>query len=58
MKTQLTVRMTWQEGKSEDFREILRYDKKITEMPYVGYEQVLTVGNLIISFKIYNKKNF
>ena len=28
MKTQLTVRMTWQEGKSEDFRVILRYDKK------------------------------
>ena len=52
MKTQLTVRMTWQEGKSEDFREILRYDKKITEMPYVGYEQVLTVGNLYISLKI------
>ena len=32
--------------------------QKITEMPYVGYEQVLTVGNLYISLKIYNKKNF
>ena len=60
MKTQLTVRMTWQEGKSEDFREILTKNdrQKITEMPYVGYEQVLTVGNLYISLKIKNKKNF
>ena len=42
-KNQLTVQMTWQEGKSEGFREILRYDKE-TEMPYVGYEQVLSVS--------------
>ena len=27
-KNQLTVQMTWQEGKSEGFREILRYDKR------------------------------
>ena len=27
-KYQLTVQMTWQEGKSEGFREILRYDKR------------------------------
>ena len=27
-KTQLTLQMTWQEGKSEDFREILCCDKR------------------------------
>ena len=27
-KNQSTVQMTWQEGKSEDFCEILRYDKR------------------------------
>ena len=51
--------MTWQEGKSEGCREILRYDKKKeTEMPHVGYEQLLGFGNLYISLKTYNKKNF
>ena len=51
---QLTVQMTWQEGKSEGCREILRYDKKKkkTEMPHVGYEQLLGFGNLYISLKI------
>ena len=45
-------------------RKIRRFSRnfalwqKITEMPYVGYEQVLTVGNLYISLKINNKKNF
>ena len=48
--------MTWQEGKSEGCREILRYDKKKTEMPHVGYEQLLGFGNLYISLKTYNKK--
>ena len=57
-KKQLTVQMTWQEGKSEGCREILRYDKKKTEMPHVGYEQLLGFGNLYISLKTYNKKNF
>ena len=43
-------------------RKIRRFSRnyalwqKITEMPYVGYEQVLTVGNLYISLKINNKK--
>ena len=55
-KKQLTVQMTWQEGKSEGCREILRYDKKKTEMPHVGYEQLLGFGNLYISLKTYNKK--
>ena len=27
-KYQLTVQMTWHEGKSEGFREILRYNKR------------------------------
>ena len=27
-KNQSTVQMTWHEGKSEGFREILRYDKR------------------------------
>ena len=49
--------MTWQEGKSEGCREILRYDKKKeTEMPHVGYEQLLGFGNLYISLKTYHKK--
>ena len=45
-------------------RKIRRFSRnsalrqKITEIPYVGYEQVLTVGNLYISLKIKNKKNF
>ena len=45
-------------------RKIRRFSRnsplwqKITEMPYVGYQEVLTVGNLYISLKIYNKKNF
>ena len=45
-------------------RKIRRFSRnfalwqKITEIPYVGYEQVLTVGNLYISSKIHNKKNF
>ena len=56
-KYQLTIQMTWQEGKSEGFREILRYDKE-TEMPHVGYAEVLGVENLYISLKIYNKKSF
>ena len=51
-KNQLTVQMTWQEGKSEGCREILLYDKKKTEMPHVGYEQLLGFGNLYISLKI------
>ena len=33
--------MTWLEGKSEGFREILRHE---TEMPYVGYEEVLSMS--------------
>ena len=57
-KKQLTVQMTWQEGKSEGCREILRYDKKKTEMPHVGYEQLLGFGNLYISLKTYHKKTF
>ena len=44
--------MTWQEGKSEDFREILRCGKR-NKMPYVGYEGV---ENLQISLKIDTKK--
>ena len=32
--------------------------KKETEMPYVGYAEVLGVENLYISLKIYNKKSF
>ena len=31
---------------------------KETEMPYVGYEEVLGVENLYISLKIYNKTPF
>ena len=31
---------------------------KETEMPYVGYAEVLGVENLYISLKIYNKKSF
>ena len=50
-KKQLTVQMTWQEGKSEGCLEILRYEKKKTEMPHVGYEQLLGFGNLYISLK-------
>ena len=46
--------MTWQEGKSEDFREILRCDKR-NKMLYVGYEGV---ENLQISLKIDTKKPF
>ena len=49
----LRVRSFWN---SEGFREILRYDKKKKiEMPYVGYEQVLSVENLYISLKIIQK---
>ena len=44
--------MTWQEGKSEDFREILRCDKR-NKMSYVGYEGV---ENQQISLKIDTKK--
>ena len=51
-KNQLTLQMTWQEGKSEDFREILRCDKR-NKMLYVGYEGV---ENLQISLKIDTKK--
>ena len=51
-KNQLTLQMTWQEGKSEDFREILRCGKR-NKMPYVGYEGV---ENLQISLKIDTKK--
>ena len=29
---------------------------KETEIPHVGYEQLLNVGNLYISLKIYDKK--
>ena len=32
--------------------------KKKTEMPHMGYEQLLGFGNLYISLKTYNKKNF
>ena len=52
-KNQLTLQMTWQEGKSEDFREILRCDKR-NKMSYVGYEGV---ENQQISLKIDTKKN-
>ena len=31
---------------------------KETEMPHVGYAEVLGVENLYISLKIYNKKSF
>ena len=47
----MTVQMTLQEGKSKSCREILRYDKK-------KRNQLLGVGNLYISLKTYNKKNF
>ena len=53
MKKQLTVQMTLQEGKSKSCREILRYDKKKKNR-----NQLLGVGNLYISLKTYNKKNF
>ena len=46
--------MTWQEGKSEDFREILRCDKR-NKMSHVGYEGV---ENLQISLKIDTKNPF
>ena len=52
MKKQLTVQMTLQEGKSKSCCEILRYDKKKNR------NQLLGVGNLYISLKTYNKKNF
>ena len=39
-KNQLTVQMTWQEGKSEGFREILRYDKRNRNAIYGSWTSI------------------
>ena len=50
--------MIWQEGKSEGFREILRYDKRNRNAMRGLWTSILGVENLYISLKIYTKKTF
>ena len=50
--------MTWQEGKSEGFREILRYDKRNRNAISALWRSILGVENLDITLKIYTKKTF
>ena len=57
-KIQLTVQMTWHEGKSEGFREILRYDKRNRNAISALWRSKLGVENLDITLKIYTKKTF
>ena len=57
-KNQSTVQMTWQEGKSEGFREILRYDNRNRNGTSALWRSILGVENLDITLKIYTKKTF
>ena len=50
--------MTWQEGKSEGFREILRYDKRNRNAISALWTNILGVENLYIFLKISTKNTF
>ena len=57
-KNQLTVQMTWHEGKSEGFCEILRYDKRNRNATSALRTSISGVEKLYISSNIYTKKTF
>ena len=57
-KIQLTVQMTWHEGKSEGFCEILPYDKRNRNATSTLRTSILGVEKLYISSNINTKKTF
>ena len=57
-KNQLTVQMTWHEGKSEGFCEILRYDKRNRNATSALRTSILGVEKLYISSNETNRIGF